>query len=316
VSGVATGPPPAGGGRSGSGGPHGGDPGPGGAVVEPAPAKVNLYLHVLGRRDDGYHRLDSLVAFADIGDGVRVAPTPGEPASLVRTGPFADGLPPRPEEDLCLRAVAAAARVFGRSPEVAVSLDKRLPVASGIGGGSSDAAAVLRGLARLWGDAADDPALLCAAAGLGADVPVCLAARTAFVGGIGERLDPGPDVAGVPLVLANPGRPVPTPAVFKARTGPFQAPARFADARCDAARLAALLAARTNGLADPARAIEPAIDAVVDALSGREGCLLARLSGSGATAFGLFATAPEAQAAAEALATAHPDWWVRAGSLL
>jgi len=287
-----------------------------GPITEPAPAKVNLYLHVTGRRDDGYHRLDSLIAFAEAGDVVTVTPTPGAAPALTRSGPFAGDLPAAGAEDLCLRAVAAAERATGRRAEVAVHLDKRLPVAAGIGGGSADAAAVIRALVRIWGLAPDDPALVDAAGGLGADVPVCLAGRTAFVGGIGEAIDPGPALTGTPLVLVNPRRPVPTPAVFKARTGPFRLAARFAGTPDGPGALAALLAERENGLAAAARGIEPAIDTVLATLAGIDGCLLARLSGSGATCFGLFATSGEAEAAAASIAAIHPDWWVAPARLL
>jgi 4-diphosphocytidyl-2-C-methyl-D-erythritol kinase len=154
------------------------------------------------------------------------------------------------------------------------------------------------------------------AARLGADVPVCLHASPAFVSGIGEAVAPAPSLPDCALVLANPLRPVPTAAVYAARSGPFQAPARFADAPQDAAALARLLSARGNGLAAAAARIEPAIPAVIDALAAFEDCLLARLCGSGATCYGLFADEGAARAAATQLARAHPGWWVAAARLL
>ncbi len=290
------------------------------AIAEAAPAKVNLYLHVVGRRADGYHLLDSLVAFASAGDRVLVeAATPGTRAGtapgLTVDGPFAGDVPDGPD-NLAWQAAQGLAAALDRPCAVAVRLTKALPVASGIGGGSADAAAVLRACARLWGLAADDPLPMAVGARLGADVPVCLLGRTSFVGGIGERLDPAPALTGCPVVLVNPRQALPTPAVFRARTGPFSEPARFADAPADAAALAAVLRDRRNDLAAPARTLCPAIDAVLAALEATRGCLLARLSGSGATCFGLFPASTAAVAAAESLAAAHPGWWVRAGTLL
>ena len=276
-----------------------------------APAKVNLYLHVVGRREDGYHLLDSLVVFADVGD--RLTLEPAEAPRLTVTGPFAGAIPAG-DDNLALRAVRRLAAAVGRPDGIAVTLDKRLPVAAGIGGGSADAAAVLRGLAALWDLAPDDPRLIETAAGLGADVPVCLAGRTAWLGGVGERLDPGPDVAGIPILLVNPGVPLSTPDVFRARRGGFSAEARFAEARPDLDRLCALLAGRGNDLAAAATALAPVVADVLAAIEAQPGCRLARMSGSGATCFGLFDD-PAAAKAAEA-ALAGRGWWAAAAALL
>jgi 4-diphosphocytidyl-2-C-methyl-D-erythritol kinase len=276
-----------------------------------APAKVNLYLHVVGRRADGYHLLDSLVVFADIGDRLTLAAA--EAPLLTVTGPFAGAIPPG-DDNLALRAVRRLAAAVGRQGGIAVTLDKRLPVAAGIGGGSADAAAVLRGLAALWDLAPDDSRLLEVAAGLGADVPVCLAGRTAWLGGVGERLEPGPDLAGVPILLVNPGVPLSTPDVFRARSGGFSAEARFAEARPTLDRLCALLVERGNDLAAPATSLVPAIGEVLAALAAQPGCRLARMSGSGATCFGLFETSDAAKAAEAALA--GRGWWAAAATLL
>lgn len=281
---------------------------------EAAPAKINLYLHVLGRRADGYHELDSLVAFADIGD--RLAVRPADKLSFHIDGPFADVLAGEPvSSNLVVRAAEALAAELGRPPAVALRLTKALPVASGIGGGSADAAACLRALARLWGLARGDARLRVIAARLGADVPVCLDGRAAYFGGIGDRLDPAPDLPSCPVVLVNPGVALATPAVFKARSGGFSPPARLVDRARDVATLARLLAARTNDLAAPAIGLVPAISLVLAALGAQDGCLLARLSGSGATCFGLFERPEQAQRAAAAIAAAEPAWWVRAGTL-
>jgi 4-diphosphocytidyl-2-C-methyl-D-erythritol kinase len=277
-----------------------------------ASAKVNLYLHVVGRRPDGYHRLDSLVAFAGIGDTIEVRRA--EKISLFLEGPFAAGVPAG-ADNLVLRAARALAEAARVDAGADIRLVKRLPPASGIGGGSADAAATVRALLRLWDVRLDARALSALALGLGADVPVCLAGRAAFVGGIGEELAPAPPLPPASIVLANPGMPVPTPEVFRRRAGAFSLPARFSEPPRDAAELALLLKARGNDLEGPARAICPAIGDVIAGLARQKGALIARMSGSGATCFALFAEAGAATEAAFALARAHPDWWVKAGSL-
>ncbi len=277
-----------------------------------APAKINLYLHVIGKRADGYHVLDSLVAFADVGDTLEA--TRADALSLAVEGPFA-GAVPAGDDNLVLRAGRALADLTGETRGAALRLVKRLPAASGIGGGSADAAAALRALMRLWRANPAPEALAALALGLGADVPVCLGSRAAFMGGIGEELAPSPPLPKTSIVLANPGRAVATPEVFRRRAGPFSAPARFSEAPGDAAQLARLLKARGNDLEAPARALCPAIGEVLAALASRPGALIARMSGSGATCFALFAEQGAAREAAAALARAEPGWWVAAGSL-
>ncbi len=267
-----------------------------------APAKINLCLHVVGRRDDGYHELDSIVAFADIGDSVRARSAPAW--SLTVTGPFGRDLA-GDGDNLVLRAARLTA-----GPPAALTLCKRLPVASGIGGGSADAAATLRALAQMDGRPIPDDVLR-----LGADVPACLAARTARLRGIGERLDEIPPLPPLFLCLVNPGRQVATPAVFGALADPVNAPLPDPPAFADAAAAASWLAAQRNDLEAPARALEPAIGTVLARLQASLGCRLARMSGSGATCFGLFDTRPEARFAAHAIAAERPGWWVRVGVL-
>lgn len=283
-------------------------------VFRPAPAKLNLYLHVIGRRPDGYHELDSLVAFADIAD--EVAAAPAQSLSLAVAGPFASALGGNKRGNLVWRAAMALARQLGRPPGAALTLVKNLPVASGIGGGSSDAAATLQALLALWRATLDDDALARLAAELGADVPICLAARTAWLGGIGERVEPAPPLPPTALVLVNPRRPLPTPAVFKARRGPFSTPARFTESPADTAALAALLAERRNDLTVAAVELVPEIAAVLARLSALDGALIARMSGSGATCFALFADDAAAAAAARQMTREQPEWWVAAGRLL
>lgn len=294
-----------------------GETGPGevepkGALSLLAPAKVNLYLHVLGRRADGYHDLDSLVVFADVGD--RIAVAADDRLSFAVDGPFAAAVPDD-DNNLVMRAARAMADAAGVRARARINLTKRLPVAAGIGGGSADAAAALRVLARLWGVRPLAGDLERIALTLGADVPVCLRDGPTWLAGVGEDLAPAPALPPVWLVLVNPGVAVPTPAVFRRRAGPFSQPARFAEAPADAAALAALLAGRRNDLTAAAIAVAPLIGEVLETLGGVPGVLLARMSGSGATCFALFDDRAAAAAAAAALATAQPTWWTAAAPL-
>lgn len=285
---------------------------PAGAIVQPAPAKLNLTLHLTGKRADGYHQLDSLVAFADLHDTITVRPA--DEISLSVEGPFAPALADQPD-NLVLKAARALAAAANVPDGAAIGLEKNLPVAGGIGGGSADAAAALRALAMLWKIDLGGPEYAGLAMGLGADVPVCLAGRTAYMSGAGERLDPAPSLPPAALVLANPMRKLATKAVFEAFDGAFTAADRFERAPADAAELAELLATRRNDLTQAARRCLPEIGAVLDALNAAPGTLLARMSGSGATCFALFEGDAEAEPAATEIASAHPGWWVRPGRL-
>jgi len=280
-----------------------------------APAKLNLYLHVVGRRADGFHRLDSLIAFADIGD--RLSVEPAAALTLDITGPFASELAGiAPPSNLVWRAAEGLARRLGRVPAVRIVLEKNLPVASGIGGGSSDAAAALRALLELWQARLDDQGLQDLALELGADVPACLFGKTCWLGGVGEEIVPAAPLPATWVVLANPRRALPTAAVFKARQGAYSVPARFAEPSADAAALVRRLADRRNDLADAARGLVPELDTVLARLAHGEGALLARMSGSGATCFGLFATPDAAHETARRIAGEIPGWWVASGKLL
>lgn len=296
-----------------------GDPG-GAAVGAFAPAKINLYLHVVGRRADGYHLLDSLIAFADIGD--RVVAAPADKLSLAVGGPEAGALAGLGEDNLVLRAAWLFAEESDRRSSAAtpyrasLHLDKVLPASSGIGGGSSDAAAALRALDRLWRHPLPPAALAALALQLGADIPACLAARPVWVGGIGERIEPAGGLPPVGIVLANPRRELPTAQVFAARHGAFAAGGRFAPMPRDAAGLAALLAGRRNNLTEAALTLVPEIARVLETLARLPGALLARMSGSGATCFALFADRDAALMAGAGLARAEPRWWSAAGALM
>lgn len=280
-------------------------------LTEFAPAKINLHLHVVGRRDDGYHLLDSLVVFAGAGD--RLTAAPSDELSLRLTGPFAAGLQAEPD-NLVLRAARALADLAGVRPTGALVLEKNLPVASGIGGGSADAAAALRLLARLWGIAPTERDVMRIAGRLGADVPVCVASRPAAMAGIGEILRPVPVLPAAGLVLLNPGVAISTPSVFRARSAAFSTPARLPEHGWPTVEsLVDFLRATGNDLEPPARMLAPAVGDCLDALASAPGCLLARMSGSGATCFGLFASTEAARVAAGAIM--QPGWWCWGGGL-
>ena len=278
-----------------------------------APAKLNLFLHVTGRHADGYHELDSLVTFTALADTLEIASA--DALSLIASGPFAEAL--GTGDNLATRAAVALAERLGRPADVRITLQKRIPVAAGLGGGSADAAAVLRGRAQLWGlGAAHASDLQDVALGLGADVPVCLHARAAYMTGIGEVLSAPPPLPPCAALLVNPGVPVPTGAIFAARQGPFSVAQRFQESPTDAAALARLLRTRRNDLERPALAHAPEVGHVLARLGAAPGCLLARMSGSGGTCFGLFADEAEATHAARDIARDHPGWWVQATHLV
>ncbi len=283
-----------------------------GGIAVPAPAKINLYLHVTGRRTDGYHLLDSLVVFAGIHDLIVLRPA--ESLSLRVEGPFSGAVPEGPD-NLVLRAAGRLAEAAGVAAGAAITIVKHLPAAAGLGGGSADAAAALRGLAGLWKLGADACDLEALALELGADVPVCLRGRAAFVGGIGEQLSAAPALPAAWMALVNPGVELATPRVFAGRSGAFSPAARFDDAPSDAAELAAVLSTRDNDLTAAACALAPAVDEVLAALEAAPGALLARMTGSGATCFGLFADPGAANEAAMELAHRHPGWWSKPASL-
>jgi 4-diphosphocytidyl-2-C-methyl-D-erythritol kinase len=274
-----------------------------------APAKVNLYLRVTGRRADGYHLLDSLAVFAGIGDEVRA--DPANALSLAVLGPEAHALRDEPD-NLVLRAARALASSLGREARAALTLTKRLPVASGIGGGSADAAATLLALSALWLGPSTGVPLPDIAATLGADVPVCLHRRPMRMEGIGELLSEPPLLPRFGLLLANPRLALATPAVFRARSGEFSPRAEMPTRFDDVQDLIAWLCPLGNDLQAAAVSLCPPVAEVLDAIAAQPGCLLARMSGSGATCFGVFPTEAVAAAAAAALPAA---WWRWGGGL-
>ncbi len=275
-------------------------------LTELALAKVNLFLHVTGRRADGYHDLDSLAVFPGAADQLTAAAAAA--LTLDFAGPFGAGLAGEPD-NLVLRAARALAARAGIQAGARLVLHKHLPVASGIGGGSADAAAALRVLSRLWDVPLPDTDMHAIASRLGADVPVCLASLPARMAGVGGCLGPAPALPPLGMVLVNPLVAVSTSAVFQARTGPSSPLARLPQSWPDMDSMVASLAETANDLEAPAVRLCPEIADVLAWLRAQPGCRLARMSGSGATCFGLF---PPSAAAAVAR-TAPAAWWAWGG---
>ena len=285
-----------------------------------APAKINLYLHVTKRLANGYHALDSLIAFADIGDEIGIIPSSGFSFSV--DGPMAGALHGRDldsspqSSNLVVKAAWRLAQAAERSPDVAITLTKNLPAGGGIGGGSSDAAAVIWGLCQLWDIPRDAAFVKDIMIGLGADVPVCFEAMAARVKGIGDVFEPAPPLPETPIVLAYPGKPCSTVDVFRSlNIGDVQEQVALPDQFETHHDLVHFLSACKNDLLVPAIKIVPDIDNVLREIEGQEGCSLARMSGSGSCCFGLFDDEDLAARAALAIRDDNPDWWVRAGYL-
>ncbi len=281
-------------------------------LIEKAPAKINLTLRVVGRRADGYHELESLVVFAGVADTLSLEP--GAETTLHLEGPNAAACGPD-GDNLVLKATRALREAVGQIRGGRFRLGKNLPVAAGIGGGSADAAAALRLLARVNGLPADHPALAAAALATGADVPVCLASEARVMRGVGELLSAPVALPVLPVVLVNPGVPLATRDVFKGFAGMGGSDTPLGAVPDEADALFAFLDAHGNDLTAPAVACEPAVGAVLDALGQLPGVRRARMSGSGPTCFALFDTTGEATTAAQQLKTARPDWWVEATRL-
>ena len=266
-------------------------------MEEIARAKLNLALHVRGREPDGYHRIDTIFAFAEDGDLLRVEPC--RELELVVTGPFAHALGAG-SDNLVLRAAQALRERLGVEAGARLFLDKRLPVAAGIGGGSADAAAALRLLDRWWRCSSPPETLTGIARSLGADIPACLVSTPVRGRGRGDELEPVDlgALAGAPLLLANPSVPLATADVFRHWSGG------------DGGPVPEDLRAGRNDLEAPAFRLAPVVAKVLEALRGTRGASLARMSGSGATCFALYQRAEDRDAAAAAIAAAHPSWWL------
>jgi 4-diphosphocytidyl-2-C-methyl-D-erythritol kinase len=282
-----------------------------------APAKINLFLHVVGRRGDGYHMLESLVMFASIGD--RLSVQPADVLSLSVRGRFASSINVAAKDNLVLRAATAFQSHIGSTHGARLILEKNLPVAAGIGGGSADAAAVILALNDLWQAGISVPEMEILSLPLGADIPACLHRQAVLMRGIGEELTPVPAPSGLGVVLVNPLKPLPTPAVF----ADFRSFEKFAaagqidwNAKRSTNQWIAQLNASSNSLEPPARRLLPVIRGIIGVLGEQEDCRLARMSGSGATCFGIFDNWQAAARCADRIASAHSDWWVAPGELL
>jgi 4-diphosphocytidyl-2-C-methyl-D-erythritol kinase len=290
-------------------------------LSDQARAKVNLTLQVYGRRTDGFHDLESVVAFADCAD--RLTLSPGSNLDLKMSGPLAQACG-ETSDNLVLKATRLLAERVPDMKAGSFSLDKALPVAAGIGGGSADAAAALRLLSQLNGLALDDPRIVEVAQLTGADVPVCVNSLGCVMTGVGETLQPL-SLPTMPCVMVNPGVPVATKDVFKAlglRNGELLVGAtdvllqdRWPDAKASLEDWVEALAASSNDLEAPAMRVQPVIGEVIAALNATNGAWLARMSGSGATCFAIYENTAEAGRAAEKLRRDHPGWWVHAGTL-
>ncbi|MEM1040654.1 MAG: 4-(cytidine 5'-diphospho)-2-C-methyl-D-erythritol kinase [Pseudomonadota bacterium] len=285
------------------------------AVHRLAPAKINLALHVTGQRGDGYHLLDTLVAFADFGDRLDVMLSDAPKASL--SGAFASGLTMDADNLVC-RAEALWREAMRRNvggqglPPVHIHLTKNLPIASGIGGGSADAAAALLALQEMFGHPLPSDGLHALALALGADVPMCLASSSLRATGIGDVFEPV-DLPSLPIVLVNPGVAVSTPTVFSNLEHKTHTPLSHMPVDSHNDDWLEWMSEQRNDLQLPAVRSAPVIAKCLAALETARGCLLARMSGSGATCFGVFADDESAQFAASVLSTSHSGWWVRAG---
>ena len=283
-------------------------------LIMEAPAKVNLALHITGQREDGYHLLDSLVVFGGAAD--RILLKPSDHLHLSVDGPFEDDLL-QEQDNLIVRAARLLADSLGIEARADITLEKYLPISAGVGGGSSDAAATLVGLLRLWERTMRDEKLHELALKLGADVPMCLEGACLRAGGIGDSLEKGPRMPNsLGLVLINPRVAISTPAIFKALKHKNNAPmGPMPSAFLSAAALADWLSDQRNDLEMAAIGQAPVIEMVLQTLMDYGDCLFARMSGSGATCFGLFATVKHAEYAARRITFSHPNWWVSHGGV-
>lgn len=281
-----------------------------------APAKINLSLEILGRRADGYHELRSLVFFTRLGD--RITVEAADALMLRLTGPFADGMAGE-QDNLVMRAAKALQTASGVSAGARITLEKNLPIASGIGGGSADAAATLKALSRLWKTRLTTDEMFSLALSLGADVPVCMRRAPCMMGGIGEKLEPLESLPSFALLLVNPNAPVSTRDVFSRLAAE---PVSLALPKFEVPRLKTMddlvtwASAHPNDLERPARQLAPVISDVLTAIVNDGRAYLARMSGSGATCFGLYRDTNEADTVAQQLTKLHPGWWVATSDVL
>lgn len=278
----------------------------------PAPAKINLHLHVTGKRGDGYHLLESIVAFTEVADYITVSSS--ENLSLTVEGPFAPQLPS--DGNIVLKAAEKLAAWAGIAPKASITLQKNIPLGAGLGGGSSDAATTLHLLSSLWGISPDTSTLHNIALSLGADVPMFIEKQAAFMSGVGEKLLPMANMPELYAVLVNPGVHLATPDVFKAGGMTFSASEKDVASVVGRDDVLDYVLQCRNDLEAAAIALAPVVATVLSVIKGLNGCLLSRMSGSGATCFGLFRMQAEAENAAFAMRNAYPQWWVQATKVL
>ncbi|MBN8530549.1 MAG: 4-(cytidine 5'-diphospho)-2-C-methyl-D-erythritol kinase [Alphaproteobacteria bacterium] len=278
--------------------------------AEVALAKINLCLHVTGRRPDGYHLLETMVIFADVGERLEAEAAPDEQDHLLINGSFANAIGSS-RSNAALGALRLLREMTGAEERLAVRLVKEIPVSGGLGGGTADAAAMLRLLKRRWNIEWPVKEWSKLAAMLGADVPMCSLSRPLWALGIGETLEILKPMPSLWLVLANPGVAVATPDVFAAYQSPLREPMNRPSGFTDTRELCHFLAKTANDLQNAAITLAPSIGETLRALEDAKGCLLARMSGSGATCFGIFESEEAAARAALELETHHPLWWVK-----
>ncbi|HEU5046389.1 MAG TPA: 4-(cytidine 5'-diphospho)-2-C-methyl-D-erythritol kinase [Rickettsiales bacterium] len=277
-----------------------------------AAAKINLYLHITGKTANGYHALDSLVAFANTGDVLEVSPS--DRVTLRISGTYGAAL--SSQDNLVMKAATALQQRFHIKEGAAISLQKQLPIGSGIGGGSADAAATLQLLTRLWKINAEPQDMQELALSLGADVPACLQSTSLYMSGIGEVIEPGPRLSGLFILLVGTGVPLLTRDVFAGYQGQFSQAMPHMRRFASNEELIRFLNSTRNDLQDAAIALMPEIATILQALSTEKDCLLSRMSGSGSTCFGLFAKRKYAEDAAIRLNRQYPGWWIRVAGLL
>jgi 4-diphosphocytidyl-2-C-methyl-D-erythritol kinase len=280
-----------------------------------APAKINLYLNITGKRDDGFHLLDSLCAFTTIGD--RITIEPAKELSLTLTGRFAWGIAHDDiRTNLVWRAAEALADHLKRKPNVAITLEKNIPAGAGLGGGSSDAAATIKGLLEYWNTTIAPEDLKTILQSLGSDVSACYEATPLIMRGVGDVILPAPTLPALHLVLVYPNKPSSTPAAYKAFKGPFSQDAAVPASFGSVNDLVGFLKTQVNDLCVPAVQSVPEIDEVLTLMREEDGILLPQMSGSGSACFGIFKTDAHAERAAESLSRSYPEWWVQRGGLL
>jgi 4-diphosphocytidyl-2-C-methyl-D-erythritol kinase len=278
-----------------------------------APAKINLFLHITGKRPDGYHLLQSVVVFANVGD--RLTFSRHDSLFIDVAGPFAGDVC-APRDNLIYKAAQALGENYKIAPTGQILLEKNLPVASGMGGGSSDAATTLKGLAQLWGLPEEFDRMQKIAGTLGADVPACLMRRPVWMEGVGEKMMRLPDMPDMHMVLVNPAVATPTPEVFRQFRAKFSPPIQFIGRRKTMGEWIADLKLYRNDLTEAAIAVSPEIKTALQSIAETQGCQIARLSGSGATCFGIYETPTAAHAAVNKLRQQHPEWWITPAGLL